>query len=89
MGFVDDKHLLLQIFGLNLLKFPPLARKADLALPSLIYHLCQLEMDLVQGRILAANTVIAQFRTKNWMNLNFTKKVAVLGFVVTNFHWRI
>jgi len=38
-----------KIFGLNLLKFPAVGRKADLALPSIIYHLCQLEADLVQG----------------------------------------
>ena len=38
-----------QIFGLDLLKFPAVGRKADLALPSIIYHLCQLEADLVQG----------------------------------------
>ena len=38
-----------QIFGIDFLKFPPVSRKAELALPNIIYHLCQLEADLVQG----------------------------------------
>jgi len=54
MPFVKELSFLLMIvgfkmFGLQFIKLPPVSRKAELALPNIVYHLCQLEADLVQG----------------------------------------